>query len=696
MFTSDPTFEQILDEVVYPGDYSLEETLSGATAEAGAPEPTQNRDVSPSEKDVPVPITPIPVTSDFPGPVTKRKRPVSGRYEGTLGSFRIELRVDVDRTRPMNRLSGDFFQVSGATTIYYGSFIVHAVIVTVTQTAVTVKGTGIFTFVASATVVQVTIPRRTIFQAQAPASLQFFTAGGTSGALYTCSFTSAFFRTVYLETDSVSDMTTPVFDSYTTGSLPSGGSSRSLSVVSSYAEAGVQMIPTAGSNVINITAAGANASWSNAELHSAMVSHFTLYQNQARWAVWQLVARLHDLGSGLYGIMFDQEGKQRQGCAVFHEGIGGVTNEKLRLQLYTYVHELGHCFNLLHSWQKSLAVPPQPNRPNSLSWMNYPWNYPEGGAAAFWSNFAFQFDNEEVIHLRHAFRSNIIMGGSNFTSGSALGREVLPDTVRDDSGLRLTISTHQESFALGEPVVLEIELGTTTTGSRKVHSWLHPNFGMVKVVIQKPNGEVVTYEPLIDHLVGARDAVINGTLPVKDSAYIGFGKGGFYFGQPGQYLIRAVYAASDGSEILSDMIRVRVRYPVTAADASLADLFMGQDQGTLLYLLGSDSEFLRNGNAAFDEILDRHGKHPMANYARLIKGINAARDFKTIHGESTVTVRDAQLVESTKLLATAATSKVLDSVTTQMTLSNLAEVQVRSGDETAARKTLDVLTAMMA
>lgn len=83
----------------------------------------------------------------------------------------------------------------------------------------------------------------------------------------------------------------------------------------------------------------------------------------------------------LYGTMFDQKGKQRQGCAVFHAGIGGATADKLRLQLYTYAHELGHCFNLLHSWQKSLATPPQADRPTALSWMNYPWLYPSGSGS---------------------------------------------------------------------------------------------------------------------------------------------------------------------------------------------------------------------------------------------------------------------------------------------------------------------------
>src|SRR5262249_23425347 len=173
--------------------------------------------------------------------------------------------------------------------------------------------------------------------------------------------------------------------------------------------------------------------------------------------------------------MFAQQGKHRQGCAVFHAGIGGTTADKLRLQLYTYVHELGHCFNLLHSWQKSFATPPVVNRPSALSWMNYPWNYPGGGAPTFWSNFPFQFDNEEIIHLRHAFRNNIIEGGSNFAVGAALGREIMADPIRDESGLIFKISTHQRSFALGEPVVLEEMLGTTAVQGRRVHTWLHPN-----------------------------------------------------------------------------------------------------------------------------------------------------------------------------------------------------------------------------
>ncbi|MEG4057740.1 MULTISPECIES: hypothetical protein [unclassified Microcoleus] len=695
MSQQDPTSIDLTSSDFSFGEISVDDIAAIAAIEAGISDPTHpiQSETAPIPSIPPLPIAPIP----FPTPIPIPKRPVSGRYRGTLGSFQLELRVDVDRTRPMKRLSGDFFQISGGTTTYFGSFIVDAPTITVTASQVVIKGLGSFSFAAGAPVVQVTIARKVIFQPQAPATVQFFTNGGAAGATYTCVFESIYFRSLRLETDRVSDVVTPIFSSYNTGSLPSGGPARNLSVVSSYAEAGIEMIPTAGNNVINIDEAGAGAKWSNAELHASMQKHFTLWQDLPQWAVWQVVAQLHEIGPNLYGIMFDQQGKQRQGCAVFHQGIGGETAEKLRLQLYTYVHELGHSFNLLHSWQKSLATPPGTNRPLALSWMNYPFNYPApGGQATYWSQFAFQFDNEEVIHLRHAFRNNIIVGGNNFTVGSGLGQEVMADPIRDESGLTFRISTNQKSFALGEPVVLQLMLGTTTAGGRRVHTWLHPNYGLVKIVIRKPSGAVVVYEPLIDHLVGQQESTIAGDDVIPESAYIGYGKDGLYFDLPGNYQVRAVYGAMDGSQVFSDILTIRVRYPVTPIEEELASLFMGDEQGTLLYLLGSDDESLQSGNDAFEEVLAKYPKQPMANYVRMVQGINASREFKTITDdrETRVIVRPPKLNESAKLLTAVADSNILDPVSAQMSLSCLAEVQAKIGDEDAVNKTLSQISAM--
>lgn len=636
--------------------------------------------------DVPVKTLPMPV----PLPVIRRT--TYGRYRSpSTPGYQIELRVDVDGTHPLRKLSADFFSLSGATLSYFGSFIVDSPVITNTSSSVVVRGQGRFTFGAGAPVVQVTIPRRTIFQPAAPATLQFFTTSGAPGASYVCAFESGHFRTVRIETDRVSDVTTPVFTSYNTGALPSGGPARTLSVASAYAEAGIQMLATAGTDVINISEAGTNAKWSDAELHASMVRHFSLWRETPQWSVWQLVCQHHELGDGLLGIMFDQSGLQRQGCAVFHAGLGGTTPSRLREQLYCYVHELGHCFNLLHSWQKSLANPPGVNRPSAKSYMNYPWRYP-GGDAAFWAAFGFVFDDPELIHLRHAFRNNIIMGGNPFATGSSLSNpEILTDPVSDQSGLQFHIAGTHDSFALGEPVYIHLTLNPSDLRGKTVVPHVNPHKGMSSVVIAKPNGQVVAYEPYIDHLIAGKTAFLPAGKTIEDAAYIGFGKGGMYFDQPGVYTLRAIYHALDGSQVLSNVLKLLVRHPGTAENEEVANLLLGEEQGALFYLQGSDSESLQNGNQAFDTLLEKHSTHRLTDYVRYARGVNAARTFKTVAKDQPngMVVRAANLAEGHSLMMAAASGKsTIDDVTKMRGLQKMAAIHRERGDEKTAKSTL--------
>lgn len=665
--TLDPSAPEVANFSVLDREFTLEEVLQleASEAQTGA----QVSPVSP---------TPIPIA----------KRLVSGRYRSTGQGFQLELRVDVDGKRPMQRISGDYYQVSGGTITYFGSFSVNTITLAVTNTTVTAEGVGTFTWSTNFPKIRVTIPRTTILQPPAAATVQWFSLSNQPGATYTCPFQSSYFRTVKYEQDYVAGVTP--FTSYNTGSLPSGGPARTLSVAAAYAEAGIEMQTSGIWNQIPVSEAGADSKWTDAELHAAMVKHFSLWKDDPQWAVWLIAAYEHVMGPGLYGIMFDQQGKQRQGCAVFHRGIGGTTADQLRLQVYTYVHELGHCFNLLHSWQKQFANPPAPNRPSSLSWMNYPWNYPNGGATAFWNGFAFQFDDLEVIHLRHAFRNNIIMGGNPFATGAALETsQAFADPIADDSGLQLQLKA-RKSFAFGEPVVLELKLSTTDLRGKRVHSDIHPKFGFVQVGIRKPSGEVELYEPLMEYCTAERATFLSADRPaIFESAFIGYGKDGFYFDQPGTYQLRAIYYAFDGSQVLSNTLALRVRHPLNETDEAVAELFFGEEQGTLLYLLGSDLEELQSGNEAFDEMLERYSQHPLAIYARLVKGTNAERTFKTIEPDRRVTVRQPQYDSSIQLLSTVVNASEagqgVDNITLNQVMRSLAKTQKAQGNETAAR-----------
>jgi len=633
------------------------------------------------------PIVPRPIVPRLP----LRRRAVSGRYRGRLGSWELELRVDVDGRRPMSRVSGDFYTVSGGTVSYFGSFVVDSPTLNITSTAVTIRGIARTTWATPFNHIRVTIPRTLILQPPADATMTFHTASGQQGATYVCSFESGYFRSVQLEVDCVQGVAP--FDSYDTGALPSGGPARVLSVPQAFAEAGVEMQMAGAPNVIPVSEAGPNQKWSDSELHASMVRHFSLWRDVPQWRVWLLAAYEHELGPGLYGIMFDQQGKQRQGCAVFHRGVGGSTAEQKRLQLYTYVHELGHCFNLLHSWQKGYATPPAPNRPASLSWMNYPWYYP-GGPAAFWSAFPFQFDDLEVVHLRHAFRDDIIPGGRDFTKGAALtDGEAFDAPLTAHTTLKLELEA-KKAFAYGEPVVVEIKLYTMSLWEQEANLRLHPNAGYVQIAIRKPNGDIVTYEPLIEHCAAPEMRTLDEQFPsAYESAYIGFGKDGLYFDQVGRYQLRALYYAPDGSTVLSNIVDVFVRPPLNETDQIIAEMLLNEQVGTLFALLGSDSETLRQGNAALNTLIDEYPSHPLTLYARLVQGINAAREFKIVTPDNHVALRAPQPKESVKLLQPVIDAsekdpmRGLDNITLGMTMLTLAHAQKAAGNTREAEAT---------
>ena len=113
-------------------DFTVEEIV--AIAQANEPL-SQVEPGTPSET-ASAGALPLPIPIPFPLP----KRNVSGRYESGIAFFQLELRVDVDGTRPMKRISGDFFQISGATKTYFGSLQVNSPTISVTATQVVIQG----------------------------------------------------------------------------------------------------------------------------------------------------------------------------------------------------------------------------------------------------------------------------------------------------------------------------------------------------------------------------------------------------------------------------------------------------------------------------------------------------------------------------------------------------------------------------
>lgn len=582
---------------------------------------------------------------------------VSGRYRGRVDDFEIELRIDIDGSRPTRRVSADYFRAAGHE--HRGSMRIDAPTVTASASHVFITGTGVFTWSTAYRQVAVRIPRVAPGKAHPPATLFHAAQDGRRGALYRCEYESPWFRSVTLE--EACQRGVKKVEHYETGSLPSAGSARRLTVAGAFAEAGIEM-QVGPPTMIDTSAVRADAAWSDAELHAAMEQHFTLWKDDPQWAIWLLHATRHDSDAlagpergRLQGMMFDRHGAQRQGCAVFYDAMPGSSPASLRSQLYTCVHELAHGFNLPHCWQGLRARPPLPSRPHAASWMNYPERYP-GGEESFWPEFAFEFDEHEISHLRHGLRDDVIMGGSPFLSSAAFKR--VPQWTQDehdaggDGGLRLVLKAAR-ALDYGVPVTVDFELSATTRAGRLVPTVLGPRPGTVELAIRKPDGTTVAFEPLLRHCRGPASRLQSaGERPIRDSAFVHYGRGGYAFSEPGSYRLRARYAAHDGSRVYSDVVPIEIGRPRTATDRRIGELTYGEPQvGVLMSVLGSDAAALAKGNDALREIIERFPRHATAAVARLVLAINEARQFKTVAAAGDVTVRAPDLSRARALIA---------------------------------------------
>jgi hypothetical protein len=248
--------------------------------------------------------------------------------------------------------------------------------------------------------------------------------------------------------------------------------------------------------------------------------------------------------------------------------------------------------------------------------------------------------------------------------------------------------------------VVELKLGATDLRGRATHGYLHPRDDLVSIAIRQPSGRTVLYRPLMRHCVDEDRRVVldPGRPAVYDSAYIGSGRDGQLFAQPGRYRVRAAYIADDGSRVLSPILDLRVRRPLTEEDERVGDLLLGDEQGQVLALLGSDSDRLQDGTTALDTVLDEHPEHPLAVYARLVKGVNAQRDFKDLGADKVLRVRRAEPEESIALLTQVEQASTgdggVDNVTLNQAMRTLAVAEAKAGDPDRAKDVLDRMVTL--
>jgi hypothetical protein len=349
---------------------------------------------------------------------------ISGQYKQIFNSqsekeeaAELELRIDVDGERPLNMVSGDLFSNSEKTRRYLKSFRFETIEKTETQSEIQINGE---LGKCSQNPNHFHKIKIILHLGMQPLQATVQLTNNQNTSKHTCKLKSPHFRTIQIEQDSEED--TEPFEPYNTYELlsPTPNRTHPINIINAYAEAGIKIVPikkkrTAVPHPNYITFRG--SIWTDDELYKTMCKHFSRLKNEPQWTVWLFSALKYSLNS-VKGIMLMHGGKERIGCVVFQKATGWQTPQQKRLRLFICVHELGHCFNLTHPWKKQKDPSIKENGYATLSWMNYPWKYyqskDECGQEAFWKAFNFQFSDQELIHLRHGFRNDVIFGGNPF------------------------------------------------------------------------------------------------------------------------------------------------------------------------------------------------------------------------------------------------------------------------------------------
>ena len=493
------------------------------------------------------------------------------------------------------------------------------------------------------------------------------TFSGGSGAPVTLHYTfkTSAFRKVAFEYDTVSDATAVTAHNPTSHpnhepSVPN----TALTLESAYARLGFQVTKSGGDSVIPIGAAGANTTWSDQEMHDAMQAHWSNWADAPQWALWVLFARQHDVGSGRGGIMFDDIGTaQRQGTAIFSDSFisvppAGEVNPGPwveRMRFWTAMHEIGHAFNLAHSWQKSLGTAwvPLTDEPSALSFMNYPYNYP-AGLDAFFAAFKYGFSPDELLFMRHAPERFVKMGAEPWFENHGFEQETFEELRETVTGpLALDLRVHRAPrFEFLEPVVVELRLKNVSSIPVVVDQNTLEGDSLA-IVAAKKGGATKRWLPFARHCSAPAPVVLQPEEALYTSVFVSAGAGGWLIDEPGGYTLYAAVEAGDRGTAFSKPLGIVVERPATAEAERLAgDVFTADVAHTLAF---GGSRVLDVANQALAEVAEQLPDSKAAVHATAALGAPMASDGKVLRanadGDETVKVVKAAPARARELLS---------------------------------------------
>ena len=407
-----------------------------------------------------------------------------------------------------------------------------------------------------------------------------------------------------------------------------------------FKRAGFDARMSPNTSVIPTSGAGANGTWSDAEMHNAMVTYWSRFANRPNWAMWVLFAKRHDRGRGLGGIMFDDIGpNHRQGTAIFTDsfiqdvpfGDPNPATFRQRNVFWTAVHEIGHGFNLAHSWQKAVGDPwgnpwiPLANEPEARSFMNYPRNV-AGGESAFWADFRFRFSDTELTFMRHAPRRFVQMGNSDWFENHAFE---VPDAMLQTGAWKLEIRPNraENAYRFLEPVYMELKLTNTSTQDAQVEDDMLRDGRHINVYVQREGGLTKDWKAMVTSCHAPHSDTLKPGGSIYGSHNISTSTDGWIIDEPGFYKVQAAVDMGD-EVVVSNVLRLYVMPSGSVEEARVAPDYFSEDVGRAMTFKGAPA--LDGAMAVLQAVSERCVDNPAAKIASLALSTPLLRAFKSL------------------------------------------------------------------
>ena len=472
-----------------------------------------------------------------------------------------------------------------------------------------------------------------------------FSGGGGTTRQRTFKFVGPHFHPVDFEFDfAEGEEPTLTVDTCAHPNRPATLPCENLSLQTVYRRAGFDVTTSAGGNV-PLSGAGPDAVWSDAEMHDAMQTYWSRFVAEPQWAMWVFFASLHEWGTGLGGIMFDDIGpNHRQGTAIFNDSFiaqapTGDPNPDAwvrRSIFWTAGHEMGHAFNLAHSWQKSLTFDglgpwiPLADEPEALSYMNYHFNFP-GGSDAFFADFEYAFSDQELLFLRHAPARFVQQGNAAwFDHHGFQGVDTLAGQALK---LELRMNRMTPAFEFLEPVVLELKLTNTSSQPQLVDENLLSRTDSMAVILKKDGSPARRFVPYAQYCSLPETKVLMPGQCLYAPLFVSSGQNGWDVAEPGRYTVQVALRAEDQGDLVSNPLRLVVEPPLgerRGDEERLAQDFFSEEVGRILWFGGSRSQFLEKGNDTLREVTERLSDRRVALHANAALGNAVAREYKQL------------------------------------------------------------------